>query len=253
MRALIIEDETAAARNLEAVLREVAPGVEILATLESVAESVEWLQSNPQPDLLFMDIHLADGDSFRIFESVEITAPVIFTTAYDRYALEAFKVNSIDYLLKPINTEDVRRALEKLRRLTSGERLDYGTRVRSLASQRQEEVFLVHVRDKIIPLQRDRIAYCYTANEKVTACDFDGAVYPMDKTLEALQSLLPDRDFFRANRQFIIARHAVKEIAVWFGSRLTLHLTVETPERIVISKARVPEFKEWLRAIHPTE
>lgn len=253
MRALIIEDETAAARNLEAVLREVAPGVEILATLESVAESVEWLQSNPQPDLLFMDIHLADGDSFRIFESVEITAPVIFTTAYDRYALEAFKVNSIDYLLKPINTENVRRALEKLRRLTSGERLDYGTRVRSLASQRQEEVFLVHVRDKIIPLQRDRIAYCYTANEKVTACDFDGAVYPMDKTLEALQSLLPDRNFFRANRQFIIARHAVKEIAVWFGSRLTLHLTVETPERIVISKARVPEFKEWLRAIHPTE
>lgn len=253
MRALIIEDETAAARNLEAVLREVAPGVEILATLESVAESVEWLQSNPQPDLLFMDIHLADGDSFRIFESVEITAPVIFTTAYDRYALEAFKVNSIDYLLKPINTENVRRALEKLRRLTSGERLDYGTRVRSLASQRQEEVFLVHVRDKIIPLQRDRIAYCYTANEKVTACDFDGAVYPMDKTLEALQSLLPDRNFFRANRQFIIARRAVKEIAVWFGSRLTLHLTVETPERIVISKARVPEFKEWLRAIHPTE
>ena len=253
MRALIIEDETAAARNLEAVLREVAPGVEILATLESVAESVEWLQSNPQPDLLFMDIHLADGDSFRIFESVEITAPVIFTTAYDRYALEAFKGNSIDYLLKPINTEDVRRALEKLRRLTSGERLDYGTRVRSLASQRQEEVFLVHVRDKIIPLQRDRIAYCYTANEKVTACDFDGAVYPMDKTLEALQALLPDRDFFRANRQFIIARHAVQEIAVWFGSLPTLHLTVETPERIVISKARVPEFKEWLRAIHPTE
>ena len=253
MRALIIEDETAAARNLEAVLREVAPGVEILATLESVAESVEWLQSNPQPDLLFMDIHLADGDSFRIFESVEITAPVIFTTAYDRYALEAFKGNSIDYLLKPINTEDVRRALEKLRRLTSGERLDYGTRVRSLASQRQEEVFLVHVRDKIIPLQRDRIAYCYTANENVTACDFEAAVYPMDQTIKALQSLLPDRDFFRANRQFIIARHAVKEIAVWFGSRLTLHLTVETPERIVISKARVPEFKEWLRAIHPTE
>lgn len=253
MRALIIEDETAAALNLEAVLREVAPGVEVLATLESVAESVEWLRTNPQPDLLFMDIHLADGDSFRIFESVEITAPVIFTTAYDRYALEAFKVNSIDYLLKPINAGDVRRALEKLRRLTSVERLDYGTRIRSLAAQRQEEVFLVHVRDRIIPLHRDRIAYCYTTNEKVTACDFDGATYPLDKTLEALQSLLPEHDFFRANRQFIIARRAVKEIAVWFGSRLTLHLTVETPERIVISKARVPEFKAWLRASHPAE
>lgn len=248
MKALLIEDETAAARNLAAVLREVAPGVQIVATLESVAESIEWLSSNPQPDLLFMDIHLADGDSFRIFGAVEVTAPVIFTTAYDRYALEAFKVSSIDYLLKPINADDVRRALEKLRRLTSGERLDYGSRVRSLAAQRQEEVFLVRVRDRIIPLQRDRIAYCYTSNEKVTACGFDGETYPLDKTLEALQALLPEHDFFRANRQFIVARRAV-----WFGSRLTLHLTVDTPERIVISKARVPEFKTWLRAVHPAE
>ena len=253
MKALLIEDETAAARNLAAVLREVAPGVQIVATLERVAESIEWLSSNPQPDLLFMDIHLADGDSFRIFGAVEVTAPVIFTTAYDRYALEAFKVSSIDYLLKPINADDVRRALEKLRRLTSGERLDYGSRVRSLAAQRQEEVFLVRVRDRIIPLQRDRIAYCYTSNEKVTACGFDGETYPLDKTLEALQALLPEHDFFRANRQFIVARRAVKEIAVWFGSRLTLHLTVDTLERIVISKARVPEFKTWLRAVHPAE
>ena len=253
MKALLIEDETAAARNLAAVLREVAPGVQIVATLESVAESIEWLRSNPQPDLLFMDIHLADGDSFRIFGAVEVTAPVIFTTAYDRYALEAFKVSSIDYLLKPINADDVWRALEKLRRLTSGERLDYGSRVRSLAAQRQEEVFLVRVRDRIIPLQRDRIAYCYTSNEKVTACDFDGETYPLDKTLEALQALLPERDFFRANRQFIVARRAVKEIAVWFGSRLALHLTVGTPERIVISKARVPEFKAWLTSVQPAE
>lgn len=253
MKALLIEDETAAARNLAAVLREVAPGVQIVATLESVAESIEWLSSNPQPDLLFMDIHLADGDSFRIFGAVEVTAPVIFTTAYDRYALEAFKVSSIDYLLKPINADDVRRALEKLRRLTSGERLDYGSRVRSLAAQRQEEVFLVRVRDRIIPLQRDRIAYCYTSNEKVTACGFDGETYPLDKTLEALQALLPEHDFFRANRQFIVARRAVKEIAVWFGSRLSLSLVLETPERIVISKARVPEFKAWLTSVQPAE
>ena len=103
MKALIIEDETAAALNLEAILKQVAPGVEIIGTLESVEESVEWLRANPQPDLLFMDIHLADGDSFRIFDAVEVTAPVVFTTAYDQYALEAFRVNSIDYLLKPIN------------------------------------------------------------------------------------------------------------------------------------------------------
>ena len=223
MKALIIEDETAAARNLAAILRQAAPEVEVVATLESVAESIEWLRANPEPELLFMDIHLADGDSFRIFDAVEITAPVIFTTAYDRYALEAFKVNSIDYLLKPLNEADVRRAL------------------------------LVHVRDRIIPLQRDRIAYCYTANERVTACDYDGAVYPLDRTLETLQSMLPEEEFFRANRQFIVARRAVKEIVVWFGSRLSLHLTVETPERIIISKARVPEFKAWLRSVRPAE
>ncbi len=255
MKALIIEDETAAARNLAAILRQTAPEVEIVATLESVAESIDWLRANPQPDLLFMDIHLADGDSFRIFDAVEITAPVIFTTAYDRYALEAFKVNSIDYLLKPLNEADVLRALTKLRRLTSAERRSYGSRVRTLATERRdrEEVFLVHVRDRIIPLQRERIAYCYTSNERVTACDYDGTVYPLDRTLEALQSLLPEADFFRANRQFIVARQAVKEIVVWFGSRLALHLTVETPERIIISKARVPEFKAWLRSVHPEE
>ena len=253
MKALIIEDETAAARNLQAILREVAPAVEIVATLEGVEESIEWLRTHPQPDLLFMDIHLADGDSFRIFRAVEITAPVIFTTAYDQYALEAFKVNSIDYLLKPLNAADVVRALEKLRRLSSSERSDYGSRVRRMAARQREEVFLVHVRDRIIPLDRDRIAYCYTSNERVTACDYDGAVYPLDKTLEALEALLPAEDFFRANRQFIVARRAVKEIVVWFGSLRSLHLTVDTPERIVISKARVPEFKAWMRAVHPAE
>ena len=162
-------------------------------------------------------------------------------------------MNSIDYLLKPINADDVRRALEKLRRLTSGERLDYGSRVRTMAARQSEEVFLVHVRDRIIPLRRDAIAYLYTANEKVTACTFEGEVYPMDRTLEAYQSQLPEHDFFRANRQFIVARRAVKEIAVWFGSRLTLHLAVNTPERIVISKARVPEFKRWLTSVHPAD
>ena len=253
MKALIIEDETAAALNLKAILKQVAPGMEIVETLESVEESIEWLRANPQPDLLFMDIHLADGDSFRIFSAVEVAAPVIFTTAYDQYALEAFKVNSIDYLLKPINSADVQRALDKLDRLSSGERSDYGSRVRTMAASHREQTFLVHVRDKIIPLKREEIAYCYTSNEKVTACTFDGVTYPLDKTLEALQAMLPEADFFRANRQFIVARRAVKEITVWFGSRLSLHLTVEIPERIVISKARVPEFKSWLTSVQPAE
>ena len=252
LRAIIIEDETAAAVNLRAILRETAPDVEVVATLESVEESVDYLRREPRPDLLFMDIHLADGDSFRIFDAVEVTEPVIFTTAYDRYALEAFKVCSIDYLLKPLNSADVARAIEKFRRLTGSERRDYGSRVKAMVAGR-EETFLVHVRDKIIPLHRDKIAFCYTANEKVTAYGFDGESYPLDRTLEALQALLPDTDFFRANRQFIVARRAVKEIAVWFGSRLSLALQVETPERIVISKARVPEFKAWLRSAQPAE
>lgn len=253
MKALIIEDETAAARNLQAILAQVAPAIEIVGVTESVAESVAWLQANPQPDLLFMDIHLADGESFRIFRDVEVTSPVIFTTAYDQYALEAFKVNSIDYLLKPLNAADVERSLEKLRRLSGSERRDYGARVRTLADERREDVFLVHVRDKIIPLRRDDVAFFYTANERVTAYGYDGAAYPIDRTLEALQSVLPEAEFYRANRQFIVARRAVREIVVWFGSRLALHLTPETPERIVISKARVPEFKAWLRSLQPAQ
>lgn len=247
MNVLIIEDETAAAQNLQAILKQEAPETEVLAVLESIEESVEWLGSHAMPDLLFMDIHLADGESFRILEQVDVTAPIIFTTAYDQYALEAFRVNSIDYLLKPINTADVRRALDKWVRLTNLERREYAMRQKQIA-RREQETFLIHVRDKIIPLHRDRIAYCYTTNERVTAYDYEGNSYPLDKTLEAMQAALPEADFIRANRQFIVARRAIKEITVWFGSRLSLHLSVETPERIVISKARVPEFKAWLRA-----
>lgn len=255
MKAVIIEDETAAAVNLQSILHRVAPAVEITAVLEGVEESVEWFGTHPQPDLVLMDIHLADGEAFRIFERVSLTAPVIFTTAYDRYALEAFKVDSIDYLLKPIKEEEVRRALEKLRRLSGLERSRYSERVERLAERANErqQVFLVRVRDKFIPLQRERIAYCYMSDERVTACTLDGEKYPLDKPLETLQTLLPASDFFRANRQFIVARQAVAEIAVWFGSRLALRLSVETPERIVISKARVPEFKRWLTSVHPAD
>lgn len=252
MNVLIIEDETAAAQNLQAILREIDPSIQVLEVLESIEESADWLRNNPQPDLLFMDIHLADGESFRILDRVDITAPVIFTTAYDQYALEAFRLCSIDYLLKPIAVDDVKRALEKLQRLTGNERTSYTPRIKQ-AVKEYEETFLIHQRDKIIPLHRDQIAFCYTANERVMAYDFQGESYPIDRTLETLQAQLPASDFFRANRQFIIARRAVQEITVWFGSRLSLSLTVETPERIIISKARVPEFKAWLRSVRASE
>lgn len=252
MNVLIIEDETAAAQNLQAILREIDPSIQVLEVLESIEESADWLRNNPQPDLLFMDIHLADGESFRILDRVDVTAPVIFTTAYDQYALEAFRLCSIDYLLKPIAVDDVKRALEKLQRLTGNERTSYTPRIKQ-AVKEYEETFLIHQRDKIIPLHRDQIAFCYTANERVMAYDFQGESYPIDRTLETLQAQLPASDFFRANRQFIIARRAVQEITVWFGSRLSLALTVETPERIIISKARVPEFKAWLRSVRASE
>ena len=256
MRVVIVEDETAAAVNLQAILAECAPDCRVETVLESVEESVAWFQEHPMPDLLFMDIHLADGDSFHIFRRVEITAPVIFTTAYDQYALEAFKVNSIDYLLKPIARQDMERALKKLHHLSQLERSDYGERVEKMARQEVQrgempQTFLVQVRDKIIPLRREEIAYFYTREERVTACDMAGRLFQLDKTLEALQGMLPAQEFFRANRQFIVSRRAVKEISVWFGSRLTLSLEVELPERLVISKARVPEFKRWLKAIQP--
>lgn len=256
MNVLIVEDEMMAQANLARALTQHFPDVRIVGTTGSVRETVLWLRTpGNSADVIFMDVELSDGDCFEIFRQADVTARVIMTTAYDNYAVRAFEVNSIDYLLKPLNEADVRRALTKLERLTSSERRSYGSRIRTMAAERRgsEEVFLVHIRDRIIPLHREQIAYCYTSNERVTAYGYDGAAYPLDRTLETLQSLLPEQDFFRANRQFIVARRAVEEIVVWFGSRLALHLTLETPERIIISKARVPEFKAWLRAVHPTE
>ena len=250
MKTLIIEDETAAAVNLRALLSEVDPSIEIIEVLESIGESVDYLQSNPMPELIFMDIHLADGESFRIFNHVDITCPIIFTTAYDQYALEAFKVNSIDYLLKPIAPNDLHRAMDKLHRLTAPERSSLIERTNAMAhteqQQARENIFLVQVRDRIRPLNAEEVAFFYTSEERVTAHTFTGEVLTIDRTLEALSNSLPEADFYRANRQFIISRKALNDISVWFGSRLALNLSVSTPERIVISKARVPKFKKWL-------
>lgn len=253
MRILIVEDETAAARNLQSMLLQLEPSAEIAGVTESVVDTVEWLADNQAPDLIFMDIHIADGESFRIFESTDVGAPIVFTTAYDRYALEAFKVNSIDYLLKPLKEADLQRALDKWRRLTNAERRDYKSRVEALAATQngRSDLFLVHVRDKIIPVKTDDILWFYTCDERVTAHTADGCDYPVDKTLETLQFRLSEYDFYRANRQFIIARRAIKDISVWFGSRLVVNLSDETPERIVVSKAKVPDFKRWLTAVHP--
>ena len=252
-RVIIVEDETAAAVNLRSMLNKIDPDTEVVAVLESVEEAVEFFATKPEADVIFMDIHLADGDSFRIFNSVDIEIPIIFTTAYDEYALQAFKVNSIDYLLKPCQEADLCRALDKLQRLTQKERVEEQSRRNKMVadvSAESVQTMLVRYKDKIIPVKMEDVAFFYTFSERVTLTTLDGESYPVDKTLEALTQSLSSEHFYRANRQFIVSRRAVRDIVVWFGSRLALNLTVETPERIIISKARVPEFKQWLQSVH---
>ena len=240
MNVLIVEDETAAATNLKALLLQIDPSIRIEAVIETVVETVRWVRDNPLPDLIFMDIHLADGQAFKIFEQIEI----VFTTAYDRYALDAFKVNSIDYILKPIKKEELRRAFDKLRRLSAPQVAEYVEQTNRFVASRSRG-FLIPFRDKLVPLTPEEIAYFHTSDERVSVATLDGRTLPMDKSLDTLMGQLPAADFYRANRQFIVSRRAIADLSVWFGSRLTLNLCVKTPERIVISKARVPEFKRW--------
>ena len=248
IRTLIIEDETAAARNLQVVLGELYPQLEIVATVESVEESCEWFEANPMPALVFMDIHLADGNAFRIFDKTTISCPIIFTTAYDQYALEAFRVNSIDYILKPLKKSDVERAVGKFLSFTAPQRSDYTQRVENMVSEeRRSTTLLVQIKDRIIPIEEEQMAFFHTSDERVSLTTMDGKTYPVDGTLESIYTRYAGREFYRANRQFIIARKAIRDISVWFGSRLAVNLSVPTPERIIISKARTSDFKGWLR------
>jgi two-component system LytT family response regulator len=248
MLAVIVEDEVLAAKNLHAILDR-SGSVEVKAILESIAETVEWFSSNPHPDLIFMDIHLADGSAFEIFNRIQIHCPIIFTTAYDEYALKAFKVNSIDYLLKPIDSAAVQNALKKLRNLTStdNERTDIRKLIDSFKQQSFYKThFLIQAKgDKLIPVQACDIAFVHIDASLVKVFTFEGKSYRFEYTLDELADLLDPADFFRANRQFIISRKAIKDIDLWFNSRLSVNLKVGVPEKILISKARIPDFKNW--------
>jgi len=250
MKILIVEDETAAVRNLTSVLLEVEPAAEVEGVTDSIAGTVEWLMLHNAPDLILMDIRLADGDAFTIFDRIEVISPVIFITAYDKYALEAFRVNSIDYLLKPVRAEELRRSIVKMRHLTRIELETYLTNTKnSISHVTSLKSFLIPVKDKFLPLPFAEIAYCYTAGEKVSAYTYDGRRLPLDKSLDILTDLLPDDEFFRANRQYIIARRAVGDLTVWYGSRLSVNLSVVVPEKIIVSKNRVPQLKKWISGI----
>ncbi|WP_418696274.1 LytR/AlgR family response regulator transcription factor [Bacteroides sp.] len=249
MKALIIEDEKAAVRNLTAVLEQVAPDMEVIGILDSVADAIDWFAVQPMPQLVFLDIHLADGSAFEIFEHADITCPIIFTTAYDEYALRAFKVNSIDYLLKPIGEEEVRAALAKLEHLhgTHSDEPDFLRLIRTLKREESYKThFLVPVKgDKLMPLAVDTVSYFYIAEGIVKAVTMEGKEYVLTQTLDELAECLNPVSFFRANRQYLISKNAIKDIDLWFNNRLAINLRMATPEKILVSKARVGEFKEW--------
>ena len=250
MKALIIEDELVAGQNLQRLISQVADDIQVIAVLQSVEESIDWFSLNAAPDVVFLDIHLADGSAFSIFEKVEILCPVIFTTAYDEYALKAFEVNSIDYLLKPINLKNLERAVLKLRSLVSTKTDNAELISNVLAAFKQTKIayksnFLIPYKDKFIPLAIHKIACFYSENKMVKIITEDNQVYNMDSSLEDLYTQLDPALFYRANRQYIVSHKAIKDISVWFGSKVSINLIVSVPEKIIVSKARVSEFKAW--------
>lgn len=250
MKILIVEDETAASENLIAILQEIDSSIEILHVLESVQQTVRWLGSNPAPDLIFMDIHLSDGSAFTLFDVMDVHTPIIFTTAYDRYALAAFAVNSIDYLLKPIKTSDVIRSLDKFKRLTKTDVISYLQNMVALKTSRQEEEYntsiLVPTRDKLVPVSLDDVVCFYSKDRNTQVYLKDSRVFQFNRTLDSIINSVDPSRFFRANKQYIVAKDSVKEIVIWFDSRLRLNMQIELPEPLFVSKNKAAEFKIWM-------
>jgi DNA-binding LytR/AlgR family response regulator len=247
MKILIVEDETAACENIIEILSEIDPQIVVTGYTESIQQTVKWLHNNVLPDLILMDIHLSDGSAFAIFDHIKIETPIIFTTAYDEYALEAFKVNSIDYLLKPIKKEDLKRALEKFKRWTQSDIVRYLSNLSKInAIPNYKDKLLVPVKDKLLPISVNEIACIYTTEKSTRIFLKNGQSLPYMKTLEQTALSLNPAEFIRANKQYLIARNSVKNITIWFDSRLLVTLDVETPERIYISKNKAAEFKTWM-------
>ncbi|GAB1307659.1 LytTR family DNA-binding domain-containing protein [Urechidicola sp. KH5] len=254
MKIIIFEDEIAASDNLTYMLQAIDPSIEIVKVLASVADAVTYFEGIYKADLITMDIHLADGLSFEIFEKVKIDIPVIFTTAYDQYAIKAFKVNSIDYLLKPIDEDELREALQKFK--NSRDKIDSNTvsnqmqgLIDMLQSQQKpayKTTYLVHHRDELLPLKTDNIAYFYIDLGMVKAVSKENQTFILDKKLEDIEAELPPEIFFRANRQFILNKAAISNIKFYFNGKLIVNTKPPSKERIVVSKAKATLFKTWV-------
>lgn len=255
MKVIIIEDERAAVRNLMALLHELEPKIEVVTTLDSISATIDWFATNALPDLLFMDIHLADGSAFEIFDHIQIDCPIIFTTAYDEYALKAFKVNSIDYLLKPIDREDMQKALEKYENLcmesVSPHHFHDTTLEQLMTSFKKKENYQTHFLvpskgDKLLPVPVSTILFFYIKESQVKAVLTNGIELSFYQTLDELVECLNPQLFFRVNRQFLISRESIKDIDLWFNNRLSVNLHHSpTDDRIIVSKVRAKEFKTW--------
>ena len=247
MKVLIVEDEKHARENLEASLLEIDPSMKIQAKLESVKRTVEWLQQN-ETDLIFLDIHLADDLSFKIFDQIEVTTPIIFTTAYDKYALKAFKVNSIDYLLKPIDKEDLAQSIEKFKSFPKSVNMDYGQLQNLVKAEKKEyqKRFIVNRGSRIMSVKTEQIAYFEGEDRYVYLTKTDGTRYIVDYKLSDLEEILDPKPFFKLNRSFIANFEALNGITTLSKSRFKVDLKPEASRDIIVSSANAKHFKAWL-------
>jgi two-component system, LytTR family, response regulator LytT len=251
MKIVIIEDEAFTAEDLKENLLAVNPEIQIAATLHSVGNAIAWFKNHEHPDLIFSDIQLGDGLSFEIFQAASVSTPVIFCTAFDEYAVKAFKANGIDYILKPFDETDIAVSLKRYQELEkkfTGNSLQLETMLQLFKNkelQQKKISVLVYYKDKILPVRVDNIAVFYLEYKITHLITFDQKNYTINKPLEELEKIVGS-DFFRANRQFLIHRNAVKEVAQYFARSLSITLSIPFNEKIKVNKVKVPEFLDWL-------
>lgn len=254
MKFLIVEDEALLAKRLTNLITSIMPEAMINGPTKSIIETVNWLKENQSPDLIFMDIELADGQSFAIFEQYSTNSPIIFTTAYDEYALKAFKLNSVDYLLKPIKEDELRAALQKWKtnQRTRSPQSEVAKmeallqEFKSLAGLSYRNRFLVRQGQKSIPVEVDDIGFFSSKNSLTYLVTKQKQKHFLDYTLDEVEGMLDPQNFYRVNRQFIVAQSIVKSLQPWFNGKLKLDVQIPTEEEIIISRDKAPLVKEWL-------
>lgn len=254
MKILIVEDEMPAAGRMMQLLKEIEHDAELFGPFETVSSTVEHLKTNPAYDLIFLDIQLADGKSFAIFDHCKINTPVIFTTAYDEYALKAFELNSMDYLLKPIIKEKLSASLQKFRNLKNYFGITpFNDQLQKLledlkapASPNYKERFLVHRGDSMLPIKADEIAYFYAEEKAVFLLTIDNKRHIIPQTLEELELKLDPRKFFRVNRRFIASIHAIMKVHNFFNFKLKVEIHPDPGFEIIVSRSRAIGFKAWM-------